>query len=247
MSKRKNKKCLVREARKEEVKGMCEARTVVLRTMLGQREQGWALFNGKEMVEMTGNEIKSAILRGEVIHGLAVEGSQLVMDKKFFTRNIMEHRQVGNYKPMMEDENIMANIFYIILGKKENGLYDAISTKFGREELSEEKVKAYYAIGVISAGAKVENDKVILPDPVQKPVTENVESKDKVETPVEKSETTIPKVEDTKEPEPAAEKPVEVVKTEEKEEKKEEKPDLNGKESAKPEPVKNGFFGGKTR
>lgn len=240
MSKRKNKKCLVRVARKEEVKDMCETRTVVLRTMLGQREQGWALWNGKEMVEMTGNEIKSAILRGEVIHGLAVEGSQLVMDKNFYTRNIMEHRQVGNYKPMTEDENIMANIFYIILGKKENGLYDAISTKFGREELSEEKVKAYYAIGVISAGAKVENDKVILPDPVQKPVTENVEGKVKVEPPVEK-------VEDTKETEPVAEKPVEVAKTEEKEEKKEEKPDLNGKESAKPEPVKNGFFGGKTR
>lgn len=70
---------------------MCMRRFVVNRTMLGNREQGWALWNGREIVEMTSNEIKSALKRGEEILGLAVENEKLVPDKGFFTRNIMEH------------------------------------------------------------------------------------------------------------------------------------------------------------
>lgn len=162
---------------------MCAKRFVVTRTMLGNREQGWALWNGKEIVEMTSKEIKDAIIRKEEIFGLAVgAGEELELDKAFFTRNIMEHRQVGNYKPMVEEDNCVANVFYIVTGKAENGGYEVISTKFERTVISEEKAKVMLTMGIISAGAKLENDKVVLPVTEAKPVTAEKKPEEKKQT-----------------------------------------------------------------
>lgn len=143
---------------------MCAARFVVTRTMLGNREQGWTLWNGKEIVEMTSKEIRAALSKKEEIYGLETgEDGELALGRNFYTRNIMEHRQVGNYKPMVE-EGCLANVFYIVLGRAENGGYEVISTKFERTVLSEEKVKVMISMGIISAGAKLENDVIVLPD-----------------------------------------------------------------------------------
>lgn len=143
---------------------MCTRRFVVNRTMLGNREIGWALWNGKEIVEMTSKEIKAAITRKEEICGLAIgTDGELELDKGFFTRNIMEHRQVGNYKPMVEEDDCLANVFYIVIGKAEKDGYEAISTKFERTVISEEKAKLMLAMGIISAGAKLENESIALP------------------------------------------------------------------------------------
>ena len=144
---------------------MCMTKYVVSRTMLGNREQGWTLWNGKEMVEMTSKEIKDALLKEEAVYGLEVgEDGELTLGSNFFTRNIMEHRQVGNYKPMIEEENCMVNVFYIVTGKTDNGEYEVVSTKFERTTFSEEKVKIMLSMGIISAGARLEDDKVVLPD-----------------------------------------------------------------------------------
>lgn len=144
---------------------MCMTKFVVSRTMLGNREQGWALWNGKEMVEMTAKEIKEGLLKGEPIYGLEVgEDGELALGSNFFSRNIMEHRQVNHYKPMIEEENCLANVFYIVTGRADNGEYEVISTKFERTTLSEERTKVMLSMGVISAGAKLEGDKVVLPD-----------------------------------------------------------------------------------
>ena len=141
---------------------MCK--TVVRREMLGSREQGYSLWNGKEVVEMTSKEIAGALQRGEEIYGLALSDSgELVLDEKFFTRNIMEHRMVGNFKPMIEDNESVVNVFYIILGKDKTGCYEMISTKFERGVLTEDKLKALYEVGVVSAGAKIEAGKIVLP------------------------------------------------------------------------------------
>lgn len=170
---------------------MCMTKFVVSRTMLGNREQGWALWNCKEIVEMTSKEIKDALLNGEEIYGLEVgEDGGLDLGRNFFTRNIMEHRQVGNYKPMVEEENCMANVFYIVTGRTENGEYEAVSTKFERTTLSEERVKVMLLMGIVSAGAKLENDKIVLPDLGKK--TEKAEKKAaeaKAEPKAEKAET----------------------------------------------------------
>lgn len=143
---------------------MCTRKIVVTRTMLGRREQGWMLWAGKEIAEMTSKEIIAALGRGEEILGLAVgSNGELEPDKGFFTRNIMEHRQVGNYKPMVEEDNCMANVFYIVMGKAEQGGYEVISTKFERAVFSEEKVMMMLEMGIISAGAKLVDGKVVLP------------------------------------------------------------------------------------
>ena len=153
-------------AQKEnEVKIMCTVKYVVQRQMLGAREQGYALWNGKEIVEMTANEIKAALKRNEPVHGLEIGADgELTLDKKFFTRNIMEHRQCNNYKPMLESDDNVANVFYIVMGKNSNEEYEAVSSKFERTTLSEEKLKLYMELGIVSAGAKLEDGKVILPN-----------------------------------------------------------------------------------
>ena len=172
---------------------MCMRRFVITRTMLGGREQGWVLDDGVSISEMTSKEIITALSKGQEIYGLAVgNDGALELDKAFFTRNIMEHRQVGNNKPMIDEDGCLANVFYIVTGKNEKGEYTAISTKHERTVLSEERCKVMLEMGVISAGAKLENGKVVLPSlgkatekAVETPKTENA-----VEKTVEKKEET---------------------------------------------------------
>lgn len=162
---------------------MCMTKYVVSRTMLGNRELGWSLWNGKEVVEMTSNEIKKALEKDEAVYGLEIGADgELTLGSNFFTRNIMEHRQVNNYKPMNEEEDCMTNVFYIVTGKTDKGEYEVISTKFERTTFSEEKVKIMLSMGIISAGAKLENGKIVLPDlKLKAPKTEEKTSPVKTE------------------------------------------------------------------
>jgi len=142
------------------------AKVVVLRTMLGNREIGWELWNKDkgEVTEMTSKEIKAALTKGDPIYGLAVgEDEELVLDKKFFTVNLMEHRHVNNYTPMVEAENCVANVAYIVTGKVDAG-YEVISTKWERKTVTEEMLKMFMSMGLVFGGAKLEGDKVVLPD-----------------------------------------------------------------------------------
>lgn len=174
---------------------MCVTKFVVTRNMLGSREQGWSLWNGKEMVEVTSKGIKDALLKGEPIYGLEVgEDGELTLGKNFFTRNIMEHRQVGSYTLMVEEDNCMVNVFYIVTGRADNGEYEVISTKFERTTISEERAKVMLSMGIISAGARLEGDKVVLPDLGKR---EAKESKKPMESKPEKTnEKEAPKAEE---------------------------------------------------
>ncbi len=143
---------------------MCMRRFVISRTMLGNREQGWVLDDGVSISEMTSKEIVTALSKGQEIYGLAVgSDGTLVPDGEFFTRNIMEHRQVGNYKPMIDDDECVANVFYIVTGQNEKGEYTAISTKHERTVLSGERCRVMLEMKVISAGAKLEDGRIVLP------------------------------------------------------------------------------------
>ena len=94
---------------------MCKMRVVVRREMLGAREQAWSVWNGKEVMEYTGNQIKGMLKSGQKVCGLTVKDNELVSDAEgFFTTNIMEHRYCGNFTPMIESENVMSNVFYIV-------------------------------------------------------------------------------------------------------------------------------------
>lgn len=144
---------------------MCMAKVAVLRTMLGNREIGFELWNKDkgEVVEMTAKEIKAALLKGDPIHGLVVgEDEELALDKNFFMRNLMEHRHVNNYTPMIEDENCVANVAYIVIGKADSG-YEIISTKWERKVVTEDMLKMFLSMGLVFGGAKLENEKVVLP------------------------------------------------------------------------------------
>lgn len=142
---------------------MCKMRVVVNREMLGARETGWSLWDGKQVMELTAKQIKDIMRKGNKVCGLTLDDKgELIPDKEgFFTTNIMEHRHCGQYRPMVEAEGCMANLFYIVIGTKEEKgekQYECISTKFEQLVLSEADVKAYLRIGIISAGARL-NDK----------------------------------------------------------------------------------------
>lgn len=150
---------------------MCMTKYVVLRTMLGNREIGWELWNRDkgEVTEMTSKEIKNSLLKGDPIHGLAVgEDGELTLDKNFFMTNVFEHRHVNNYKLMNEDESCVANVGYIVMGKTDAG-YEVISTKWERKTVTEEMLKMFMSMGLVFGGAKLEDNKVVLPDGNQKP------------------------------------------------------------------------------
>ena len=147
---------------------MCKMRVVVLREMLGRRETCWSLWSGKDVMEMTSNQIKNLIKAGTKVCGLAIgSNGELVADLEgFYCTNIMEHRHCGNYVPM-KSEDCLANLFYIVIGKHEEKgsvLYDCISTKFEQLSVTEADLKAYIKIGVVSAGAKLVDDKIVLAD-----------------------------------------------------------------------------------
>lgn len=144
---------------------MCTMRIVVVREMLGTRETGWGLYDGRQLMEKTSKEIKDLIKSGKKVCGLTLDKEgELVMDKEgFFCRNILEHRHCGNYKPMVE-EDFSANLFYIVIGshiENEKTVYDCISTRFERLKLTEEDVRAYLRVGVISAGCRLGEDNKI--------------------------------------------------------------------------------------
>ena len=195
---------------------MCKMRVVVGREMLGARETGWSLWDGKQVMELTAKQIKDIMRKGNKVCGLTLDDKgELIPDKEgFFTTNIMEHRHCGQYRPMVEAEGCMANLFYIVIGTKEEKgekQYECISTKFEQLVLSEADVKAYLRIGIISAGARL-NDKGEVevaslefkkPEPVKtEPVKEPVKVEEKKPEPVKE------------EPVKAEEKKPEPVKTE---------------------------------
>ena len=192
---------------------MCTMRIVVVREMLGTRESGWGLYDGRQLMEKTSKEIKDLIKSGKKVCGLTLDkDGELVMDKEgFFCRNILEHRHCGNYKPMVE-EDFSANLFYIVIGshtENEKTVYDCISTRFERLTLTEEDVRAYLRVGVISAGCRLGADNKIELAPLEYTGAEEVKIAE------------LPKItEQLKPEEKTEEKKVEPVKAEIKQEEK---------------------------
>lgn len=172
---------------------MCMMKVVVLREMLGARETGWRIWSGKDVMEMTSRDIKKCIENGEKICGLTIGADgELICDVEgFFCTNVMEYRSCGNYRAMLQDD-CMTNLFYICIGKhEENGvnIYDCISTRFEQLKVSESDLKAYLKIGIVSAGAKLVDDKIVLPD------MESKSDQEKKELPIKEEPIVVPKVE----------------------------------------------------
>lgn len=163
---------------------MCKMNIVVNKLVLGNRGLGWELWSGKEVMEYTSKQIKDMIKAGkQKICGLKIgDNDELLLDKDgFFTTNMMVHSHIGSWKSM-EEESMVNNLYVCIGSHEESGkvVYDCISSKFEQAKISENDMRAYLKIGIVSGGAKLDGEKIVLagtePEKkVQVPVTEKKE------------------------------------------------------------------------
>lgn len=170
---------------------MCKMNIVVNKLVLGNRELGWELWSGKEVMEYTSKQLKDMIKAGrQKVCGLKIgDNDELLLDKEgFFTTNMMVHSHIGSWKSM-EEESMVNNLYVCIGSHEESGkaVYDCISSKFEQAKISENDMKAYLKIGIVSGGAKLDGEKIVLagtePEKkVQVPVTEKKEEPAKNET-----------------------------------------------------------------
>lgn len=163
---------------------MCKV--VINKLMLGARELGYELWNGKEVVEMTSAQIKTSLKSGKSdIVGLHLDVKEdLQLDEKgYFMTNIMCKAHIGNFKPLVENDIMMMNVFYYVTKTEEKEgviLYHMISSRFARETVNAEKLLALYDLGLIAGGVKIDNEKIVAFDrPVmekEKPVEIKVQA-----------------------------------------------------------------------
>lgn len=145
---------------------MCKMNVVLNKIVLGNRELGWQTWDGKQVAEFTSKQLKDIIKAGkQKVCGLKIgSGGELELDAEgFFTTNMMVYSHIGNWKPMVEDS--MLNLLYVCIGSRvENGktMYECISSRFEQLTISEEEMKVYLKMGVVSGGAKMDGDKVIV-------------------------------------------------------------------------------------
>ena len=162
---RQNNKCETQEET-----NMCRKLVVTNEIFLGARAicyEAYSLPKG-EVVELTEKQIKDAIkgLTTDEVYGLALsEAGELILDtENFFTTNMMKKVHTNTLIPMVEDD-CLANLFYIVIGthkEKGNTMYDVISSRYERTSFTEEKVKTLLDMHIISAGAKMQDDNVIV-------------------------------------------------------------------------------------
>ena len=155
---------------------MCRKLVVTNEIFLGTRAicyEAYSLPKG-EVVELTEKQIKDTLkgLTKDEVYGLRLsEAGELELDTDgFFTTNMMKKIHTNTLVPMVEDD-CLANLFYIVIGThkdKANTMYDVISSRYERTSFTEEKVRTLLDMHIISAGAKMQGDKIIIA-PLEKP------------------------------------------------------------------------------
>lgn len=159
---------------------MCRKIVVVNELVLGNRNLGFeslSLPKG-EIVEFTNKQLKDLIKSGkDEVYGLTVskETGDLIPDESFYCTNYMVKSHINSLVPKFESDSLV-NLFYIVIGThKEKGstVYDVVSSRYERAVLTAEKVKIMLDMGIISAGAKLENGEIIVA-PLEKPKAEEI-------------------------------------------------------------------------
>lgn len=183
---------------------MCRMNVVVNKLVLGNRELGFECWDGKQISEFTAKQLKDMIRAGkQKVCGLKIGANgELELDKEgFFTTNMMVHSHIGSYKSMEEEG--MANLLYVCIGTHEEAgkvVYDCISSRFEQAKISESDMRAYLKIGIVSGGAKLDGDKIVvaslevaktepkLTEPVKVEVKEETTVKEETPAEVKKEE-----------------------------------------------------------
>ncbi len=154
---------------------------IINELVLGNRTLGYEIATDKEIIEMTSKQLKDALKNVKDIRGLIIDekSQELIFDKEgFYTRNCMIKSHINQLKAKVPEESI-ANIMYVVTGMHNEGsevLFDVISSRFARESISEDKLKALYEIGSISGGVKIENNKILLAEKNKKTALEKTNS-----------------------------------------------------------------------
>lgn len=174
---------------------MCRKLVVTNEIFLGTRAicyEAYSLPKG-EVVELTEKQIKDTLkgLTTDEVYGLRLsEAGELELDTAgFFTTNMMKKVHTNTLVPMVEDD-CLANLFYIVIGthkEKGNTMFDVISSRYERTSFTEEKVKTLLDMHIISAGAKMQGDKIIVA-PLEKP--EQSKPQQPADTKIEKTTAT---------------------------------------------------------
>lgn len=146
---------------------MCQMKLAVNMLKLGERLLGVEMWTGREVIEMTTGQVKASLKSGKSeILGLCLdEKGELQLDKEgYMMQNIMCKVHIGKLTPMIEDELVMMNIFYYVVGIEEQDgeiLYQVVSSRFARETLRAEKLLALYELGAVAGGMKLEDGKIV--------------------------------------------------------------------------------------
>ena len=182
---------------------MCKMNVVVNKLVLGNRELGWECWDGKQVAEFTSKQLKDIIREGkQKVCGLRIgESGELELDREgFFTINMMVHSHIGSWKSMEEEG--MANLLYVCIGTHEESgkvVYDCISSRFEQAKISDSDMRAYLKIGIVSGGAKLDGDRIVVASlETEKPETKVREPETKVEktdAKVEKLDAKVEKME----------------------------------------------------
>lgn len=160
---------------------MCRKIVVMNELVLGNRNLGYeALSLPKgEVVEFTAKQLKDLIISGkEEVYALTIskETGELIPDESFYCTNYMVKSHINSLVPKFESDSLV-NLFYVVIGThKEKGVtvYDVVSSRYESATLTAEKVKIMLDMGIISAGAKLENGEILVA-PLEKPKVEKIE------------------------------------------------------------------------
>lgn len=175
---------------------MCRKLVVTNRISLGTREICWEAYSlpKGEVIEVTKNQLMDMIKRGtDEVYGLRIsaKGNELEFDTDgFFTTNMMNKVHTNTLIPM-EQENCLTNLFYIVIGtKQENNetVYEVISSRYERTTFNAEKVKTLLEMGIISGGAKLEDGKIVVAPMSKETNTADSAKPEKAEVTPEKEE-----------------------------------------------------------
>ena len=98
-------------------------------------------------------------------------------------------------KEIKKNNTCIAKVFYLVIGSHTEAgktVYDVVSSRFERCSINEEKLQAWYELGVINGGVKIENNKLVL-------AVQGKPEPEKVQGVAEKKEVVAKKKEETTE------------------------------------------------
>ena len=141
---------------------MCKTVINEVRQFSG-RINGYEIYESKtgEIIGMTEKDIVKILKAGEKINGFVLDKEgKTVLDKEgFYQNNIMVKTTLTNMHPSNEDCPV--NILYTVLGNK-GDKYTLMNSRYGKSEVTKNKLVAMLEIGMIQGGAKLDKGEVIL-------------------------------------------------------------------------------------